>query len=65
VAGSPKSRPRVTYPKDPAADARLTRAFHRMLRRLTPPPKPVDGVVPVIIGWVQLDTRFLDRRHRQ
>lgn len=57
--------------KDPARDARLTRAFHSMLSRLQPPPKPVDGFpwdpVKHPINWpgwprVRLDVRFLEER---
>ena len=45
--------------KNPERDAQLTRNFHRWLRRLKEPPRPPDGVRPVIVGWVQLDVRFL------
>lgn len=47
--------------KDPARDAALTQSLHRLLRRLKPPRKPVDGErLPLrVIGWVQMDTRFL------
>lgn len=44
---------------DPERDAELTRAFHRMMDALHPPPRPVDGVLPVIVGWVRIDVRFL------
>lgn len=47
-------------PKDPARDAALTESFHRMLSQLEPPPKPPDGVLPVIIGWVRVDVRLLE-----
>lgn len=53
-------------------DARLTRSFHQMLRRLKPPPKLADGVSiprvlqqmpnwPQWVGWprVRMDVRFL------
>jgi hypothetical protein len=45
--------------KNPARDAKLTKQLHRLLKRLKPPPRPVDGVQPAIIGWVQIDVRFL------
>lgn len=57
--------------RDPARDAALTRSFHRMLSRLEPPPKPVDGVPwdPIRYpiewpGWprVRMDVRFLEDR---
>jgi hypothetical protein len=57
---------RARRQKNPKRDAALTRAFHRMLRNLHPPPKPVDGVRlrhPIDWpGWVriQVDVRFLD-----
>jgi hypothetical protein len=44
---------------DPERDAELTRAFHRMMDALQPPPRPDDGVLPVIVGWVRIDVRFL------
>jgi hypothetical protein len=40
---------------DPERDAELTRAFHRMMDAL----QPDDGVLPVIVGWVRIDVRFL------
>lgn len=62
---------KVRYPRDPARDARLTESFHQLLTRLTPPPRPVDGVriprslrqgdLPQWAGWprVQVDVRLL------
>jgi hypothetical protein len=52
--------------KDSVRDAALTRSFHRLLRRLKPPPKPVDGErLPLrVIGWVQMDVRFLGMKKR-
>ena len=53
--------------RDPERDARLTREFHRMLSRLKPPPKLVDGVKwdparhPIEWhGWprIRMDVRF-------
>ena len=51
-------------PKDPARDAEITRQFHRMLDTLREPPRPPDGVLPVLIGYVQLDVRFMQSRRR-
>jgi hypothetical protein len=50
--------------KDQARDAALTRSFHAMLSRLKEPARPPDGVRgPLgIVGWVQVDVRFLKRR---
>ena len=54
--------------KNPARDARLTEAFHRMLKNLRAPRRPVDGVKwnpgthPIDwVGWpmVRVDVRFL------
>jgi len=58
-------RERIRRQKNPARDAELTRSFHRMLSRLNPPPKPIDGVKlshPIDWpGWqmVQVDVMFL------
>jgi hypothetical protein len=47
--------------KDPARDAALTRQLYRLLRRLKPPRRPVDGEkLPLrVIQIVQMDVRFL------
>lgn len=53
---------RVRYPKNPARDAELTRAFHAMLASAVPPPNPdapPAGTRLGIIGWVRMDVRFL------
>lgn len=46
--------------RNPKRDAELTRSFHRMLRRLKEPPRPIDGVTLDIIGYVQMDVRFFN-----
>lgn len=67
----------MRFQKNPARDARLTAAFHWMLRTVQPPPRPVDGVrIPAALlrarpidwpqweGWprVRMDVRLLRAR---
>lgn len=54
-----KQKPRRQ--KDPALDAELTRRFYSMMNALVEPPRPIDGERGPfgIIGWVQMDVRFL------
>lgn len=48
--------------KNPQRDMALTESLHRLLRRVKPPQRPVDGI-PLrelgVVGIVQMDIRFL------
>lgn len=55
----------VIRQRNPSADQRRTRQFHRMLRRLKEPPRPIDGVTIHRLAWltqaqtIRVDVRML------